>query len=325
MKEKIKIIIDCDPGIDDAVALAYVAANKDVFDVLAVTTVSGNIGIDTVTKNACDLTEFFGIEAPVARGMEGPLVRKPEFASHVHGESGLGSVVLPEAKKEPVKDHAVLYLAQKLTELGEKEKVTLVTTGPLTNVAMLLKLFPQLKGKINEIVFMGGAACGGNVTASAEFNIYADPEAAKIVFDAGVPMVMCGLDATQKCTLTRRQILKLCQVPNVAAKVCGDMAGYCLENTEDKYRGETSIHDAAPFMYLLHPEVFKIKRTILDVDCSEGVGRGTTLCDFRWWNHDEEDLQDRILMDADSSLFQEYLISALFELGEKMTKGGSDE
>lgn len=318
MTEKRKIIIDCDPGIDDAVALAYVAANKEVFDVLAVTTVSGNMDIETVTKNARNLTEFFGLDVPVAKGMEGPLTRRPVYAPDVHGESGVGPVVFPEAKGELAKEHAVLYLAQKMEGLAEGEKVTLVATGPLTNVAMLLKLFPQVKEKIREIVFMGGAACGGNVTPSAEFNIYVDPEAAKIVFDSGVPLVMCGLDATHKCTLKRAQILKLCQVPNVAAKICGDMVGFSLENTEDKYRGETSIHDVVPFMYLLHPEVFTIKRTILDVDCSEGAGRGMTLCDFRWWKHDEEELQDFVLMDADGLKFQEYLITALYELGETM-------
>lgn len=314
--EKRKIIVDCDPGTDDAVALAYAAANQEVFRILAITTVSGNQSVEKVTRNALDLAEYFGLDVPVAKGMEAPLVREPQYAPETHGESGLGQCVLPTSSRIAEKEHAVLYLHRLLEGLGEKEKITIVATGPLTNIAMLFKLFPEVKKHIREIVFMGGAAMGGNITPSAEFNMYTDPEAARIVLRSGIPLVMCGLDATLKCTLKRNQIIKLCQSGNPAARVCGDMAGYSLENTSSKYRGEVSIHDAVPFMYLLHPDMFTIKRTILDVDCSEGQARGTTLCDFRWWKHDEEELDALILTDADGSRFQEYLITALYELGE---------
>lgn len=197
--------------------------------------------------------------------------------------------------------------------------MTLVCTAPLTNIAFLLKMFPEVKTKIQEILFMGGAVGTGNVTPSAEFNIYTDPEAAKIVFKSGLPLTMCGLNATEKCTLSRRQILKLCQAPNKIAKTCGDMLGYTLENTSEKYRGMTSVHDVVPFMYLTHPEFFVPKNTILDVDCSEGPLRGTTTCDFRWWENEEDALKDLVLMDADGSKFQEELIFALYELGEKLS------
>lgn len=316
--EKRRIIIDCDPGVDDAIALAFAAAHQEEFELLAITTVSGNQSIGKVTQNALDLAQFYGLEVPVARGMDAPLVRDPLYAAETHGENGLGQCVLPKASQKPEKEHAVLYLNRIIKELPERKKVTLVATGPLTNIAMLLKLFPEVKEKILEIVFMGGGAMGGNVTAAAEFNMYVDPEAARIVFKSGIPLVMCGLDATLKCTLKRNQIIKLCQSGNPAARVCGDMAGYTLENTSSKYRGEVSIHDVVPLMYLLHPEIFTIKRTILDADCSEGVARGTALCDFRWWKYDEEELTSLILLDADGSRFQEYLITALYELGESM-------
>lgn len=320
MKKK-KIILDCDPGVDDALALAYAAACPDAFELLAVTTVGGNQTIEKVTRNALDLVEFYGLDVPVVKGMAGAIVREPLYAPETHGETGLGNCVLPQAARSPENGHAVFYMYQLLANLPEGEKITLIPTGPLTNIAMLLKLFPEVKDKIQEILFMGGAACGGNVTPCAEFNIYVDPEAAKIVFHAGVPIVMCGLDATLKCCLTRSQVLKLCQSGNKVAKACGDMVGFYLENTANKYRGVASIHDVVPLMYLIHPEIFTPKKTILDVDCSEGVSRGSTICDFRWWKYEEEEMNALVLMDADSSKFQEYLITALYELGETL-KGG---
>ena len=316
--EKRKIIMDCDPGTDDAVALAYVAAHQERLELLAITTVSGNQSIEKVTKNALDLAQFYGLKVPVAQGMDAPLVKAPIYAEEFHGETGLGSCVLPQSPEEAVSEHAVLFLHRLLENLEEKEKITIVATGPMTNIAMLLKLFPQVKKHIREIIFMGGAAMGGNMTACAEFNMYVDPEAAKIVFQSGIPLIMCGLDATLKCTLKRQQIIKLCQSGNPVAKVCGDMAGYSLENSSSKYRGVVSIHDVVPVMHLVHPEIFTMQRTILDVDCSDSASRGKTICDFRWWEHEEEEMDDLILMDADGSKFQEYLITALYELGEAL-------
>ena len=311
---KRKIIIDCDPGVDDAIALAFAAANRDRLELLAVTTVGGNQAIEKVTRNALDLLDFYGLDVPVAMGADSPLIREPMYAPEVHGENGLGNCALPKTSRTPEKENAVLFLRKILLALPEGEKATLVPIGPMTNIALLVKLFPEVKDRIREIVFMGGAACGGNVTSSAEFNIYVDPEAAKMVFRSGIPLVMCGLDATLKCCLTRGQVLKLCQSPQRIAKLCGDMAGFALENSSSEYRGVVSIHDAVPLLYLLHPEIFTVKRTILDVDCSDGVSRGTTLCDFRWWEHEEEEMKDFVLMDADTKAFQEKLIEALYGL-----------
>ena len=316
--EKREIILDCDPGTDDAIALAYAAAHKDELELLAITTVCGNQSVEKVTRNALNLAEFYGLDVPVAKGMDTPFTREPVYAPEVHGETGLGQSVLPAASRQAEQEHAVLFLNRLLTGLPEGKKVTIVATGPLTNIAMLLKLFPQVKKHIREIVFMGGAAMGGNVTPSAEFNIYTDPEAARVVFRSGVPLVMCGLDVTLKCTLKRQQIIKLCQSGNPVANLCGDLAGYSLENSSSKYRGEVSIHVVVPLMYLLHPDIFKVQCTILDVDCSDGPSRGTTLCDFRWWEHEEEEMDAWILMDADGARFQEELITGLYELGERI-------
>lgn len=310
---KRKIIIDCDPGIDDAIALAYAAANKEFLEVLAVTTVSGNQSIDKVTRNALNLTAYYGLNVPVAEGMGEPLVRKAVHAEDVHGKNGLGNVEFPMTEKKKEEQKAVFFLYDLL--MKTEEKITLVCMGPLTNIALLLKLYPEVKEHIAEIVFMGGAVRGGNVTPCAEFNIYVDPEAAKIVFDSEIPLVMCGLDVTWKCTIDRKQVLKLCRSGVKLADLCGDMIGFNIEETDHKYRGKASIHDVVPLMYLIHPEIFKYERTILDVDCSENVSRGTIMCDLRWWKHEKEEMSDLILVDVDEAKFQEYLITAIYELG----------
>ena len=128
---------------------------------------------------------------------------------------------------------------------------------------------------------------------------------------------LCGLDVTEQCTLSRNQILKLCQSGNRIAKLCGDMLGYSLENTSEKYRGETSVHDAVPVMYLLHPEIFKGSQKILTVDCSEGSARGAVLGGFRWWQHEAEDANAFVLTEADKDRFREILITSLYELGQR--------
>lgn len=309
--------MDCDPGIDDGIALAYAAAHQDEIELLAVTTFAGNQTIDKVTKNALELVDFYGLKVPVARGQERPLVKEVIHAEEFHGETGLGHCVLPETGTKAASDNAVFFIREILDDLPEGQQVTFIETAPMTNLALLLRVFPEVKDKIRRIVFMGGAVKGGNVTPEAEFNIYADPEAAKIVFEAGIPLVMCGLDATMKCNLTRNQIMKLCQSGNPVARACGDMAGYVLENSS-KYRCVASIHDAVPFMYLLHPEFFKMEKAILDVDCSDGAGRGAMLCDFRWWLHDEEKIKDMILTDADTESFQQELFEAIYSVtGQK--------
>ena len=317
MGDRIKVIMDCDPGIDDGIALAYAAAHQDELELLAITTFAGNATIDKVTKNALELVDFYGLKVPVARGQERPLVKEVIHAEEFHGETGLGHCVLPETGTKAASDNAVFFIREILDDLPEGQQVTFIETAPMTNLALLLRVFPEVKDKIRRIVFMGGAVKGGNVTPAAEFNIYADPEAAKIVFKAGIPLVMCGLDATMKCNLTRNQIMKLCQSGNPVARACGDMAGYVLENSS-KYRCVASIHDAVPFMYLLHPEFFKMEKAILDVDCSDGAGRGAMLCDFRWWLHDEEKIKDMILTDADTESFQQELFEAIYSVtGQK--------
>ena len=311
--------MDCDPGVDDAIALAYAAAHPEAFELLAVTSVTGNQTIDKVTRNALDLVSLYRLSIPVARGAETPLLRDPQPASDYHGANGLGNVEIPRSQEDVVEESAVFFMKKLISELPEGEKITLICTAPLTNVALLLKVFPEVKEKIQEILLMGGAVAGGNVTASAEFNIYTDPEAAKIVFGSGVPLVMCGLDVTEKCVLTASQIAKLAQSGNKIAHFCGEMGAYSLDHG-NKYKRVVSIHDAVPFMYLTHPEIFEAEKAVLDVECSDCASRGRTICDFRWWREEELESNNLVLMRADITEFQKYLIVGLYELGE-MVKG----
>ena len=320
MSNKIKIIMDCDPGVDDALALAYAAANSDSFELLAVTSVSGNQSIEKVTRNALDLTEFYGLPVPVAQGMEAPLIRDAVFAGEVHGATGLGSCVLPKAKKHLQPENAVVFLHKVISALPDGEQVTLVPTGPLTNIALLLKVFPEVKSKISQIVFMGGAAMGGNTTPAAEFNIYVDPEAAKIVFKSGVPLVMCGLDATHPSHITDDQISQLLASEDPVPHACGEMAVFSLNQPYNKGKNAVSIHDAVPFIYLLHPEIFTAKKAHLDVDRSEGVSRGSTICDFRCQNYEESQLNALVLMDADTAAFQKQLLDGIYQLGKTLSQ-----
>lgn len=188
--KKRNVIIDCDPGVDDAVMLALAAAHREELEILGITTVSGNQDIKKVTANALNLAEFYGLSVPVARGMEKPVMRKTHFAPETHGESGIGNCVLPCSGKAPEPEKGIFFIRRVLGELPEGEQATVIATGPLTNIAFLLRIFPEVKEKIQEIVFMGGSLSGGNVTDAAEFNFFADPEAAYMVLHEGVPLVM---------------------------------------------------------------------------------------------------------------------------------------
>lgn len=315
MEDRRKIILDCDPGIDDAVALCLAAAYPERFELLGITTVGGNQTIEKVTENALRLAALYGLDVPVARGAAGPLVREPLTASDVHGGNGIGNVELPPAPRGIAEQNAVLFMREQFERLGEGERITLVPIGPLTNIALLIKVFPEVKERIGEIVLMGGALYGGNVTASAEFNIYEDPEAAAVVFDSGLPIVMCGLTATGKCGLDRETVKQLRESAGAIPRAVGSMIQFYLDGPAYGGKPMASIHDASTFMYLLHPEIYKTEGMLVKVDCSEGMNRGMTVCDMRTDKYREEP-HTAVLTDADGRLFQEYLVEAVYKLDQ---------
>jgi purine nucleosidase len=189
-----KLIIDCDPGIDDAFALVF-AHGHPALDLRGITTVAGNVGLDGTTANALAVRDYLGLPGvPVTAGCAGPLLRPPLSARSVHGASGLGEATIPASLGQPAAGHAVDYLGRTIG--AEPGQITLVAIGPLTNVALALRRYPELVSQVSDFVIMGGSAGRGNVTPAAEFNIAADPEAAAIVFGAGWTVTMIGLDVT---------------------------------------------------------------------------------------------------------------------------------
>lgn len=286
------IWIDCDPGIDDAIALAVAAGSQDKLHICGISTVAGNLTSDKVTDNALKLSSFFGLEeTPVVRGAERPLVRKMEPAEDVHGENGVGGCVLPETEKKLASENGIFFMYQTIMTLPEGEKMILVPTGPLTNIALLLRTFPEVGDRIEKIVLMGGAYQGGNATPTAEFNIWTDPEAAQIVFSAQIPVVMCGLDVTKQSGVTAEQVKELCGSASLVEKACGEMLRFYFKTEADndieieavaKEKGKQNqivgIHDVVTILYLTDPQIFGGEYVSVMVDCAWDRHRGTTMC-----------------------------------------------
>ena len=314
MGDKIKVIMDCDPGIDDGIALAYAAAHQDELELLAVTTFAGNNTIDKVTKNALELVDFYGLNVPVARGQERPLVKEVLHAEEFHGETGLGHCVLPEAKSETASDNAVLFIRELLNRLPEGEQVIMIETAPMTNLALLLKVFPEIKNKIGKIVFMGGAAKGGNITPAAEFNIYADPEAAKIVFESGIPILMAGLDVTEKALIMPEDFERIRALGNPVSDIVAQWLEFFYKfHKSIGYEG-APMHDPCAVMALISPEVFTIKPMHVEIETQGEYCRGCTVGDQLGLSGKAPNAQ--VLLDVDRKAFADRLVESMKFYGE---------
>ena len=272
---KEKIILDCDPGHDDAIAI-MVAGLHEKLDLLGITVVAGNQTYENVTNNALRICDYFGFDTHVHGGVKGPLVRKQVIASDFHGETGLDGIKLPGTERKIEKKHAVNFIVDTL--LNSEEKITLVPVGPLTNIAMALRLEPEIKGKIKRIVLMGGSCGAGNHTPFAEFNIYADPEAAHIVFSSGVPVVMMGLDVTNK-TMPDAEIVNKIQATNTKAS---DFLYQSLhfpkrydENGNFIYH---TLHDVVTLAYLIDESIVELEKVECRVEIKDAEKYGQTVC-----------------------------------------------
>ncbi|KRM55150.1 nucleoside hydrolase [Lacticaseibacillus sharpeae] len=303
------IWLDSDPGIDDAVAFAMAAASSDELNVLGITAVSGNQSSDRVTRNALRLSAMLGMDdVPVVRGAREPLIKKVADAAEFHGESGLGHFTAPATAKTVAAKNGLLYMAVSILSLPAEQKVTLVPTGPLTDIALLLKTFPDVRERIERIVFMGGSSIGGNVTDKAEFNIWADPDAAQIVLHSGIPTVMCGLDITLQCGLTKPQIAALLADTDPIKNAYGQMLSFYANVPGNEEEPLVAIHDAVTIIYLTHPELFGGKFVTVDVDCGKGAGNGETICTDA---HIDADNAVYMLNEVDLPAFQRVLLGKL--------------
>ncbi len=272
------LIIDCDPGQDDAIALLMAIASPEEFDLLGVTAVAGNVPLAKTEANARQVRDLAGRpELPVYAGCPRPMVRTPVTAEAVHGPSGIDGADLTEPSRPAEEMHAVDLLVQTLGQASGP--VTLATLGPLTNVAVAIIKKPSILDNVAEIVAMGGAVGLGNVTPAAEFNIYADPHAAHVVFEAGVPLTMVGLDVTRQAIATPARIEAIRSLETAPARaVCG-MLKYYGARTRAAYRHGPPLHDPCVIAYLLKPELFEGRDMHVAIELAGEHALGRTVCD----------------------------------------------
>jgi inosine-uridine nucleoside N-ribohydrolase len=275
----IPVLVDCDPGHDDAIALLLALASPEL-DVLGVSTVAGNTTLEQTTANALRVLEFVGRgDVPVAAGAERPLVRDPFVADYVHGETGLDGPVLPPPRGEPLRRHAVDFLAERL--LASPRPVTLIPTGPLTNVAILLATHPEAVSRIERIVLMGGSIAEGNVTPAAEFNVWADPEAAARVFASGLDVTMIGLDVTHQALVTAADAERLRGLGRTGTMVAELLDFFSRFHAETYGFDGAPVHDAVAVAEVARPGLVETVERHVAVECGSELCRGRTVVD-RW-------------------------------------------
>lgn len=277
------IILDCDPGVDDAVALMLAFKSPDVLNLLGVTTVAGNVGLNNTTRNTCLLRQVASREdVPVYRGLDRPLVRGAVLADDFHGAEGLGTypIFTPDKGEEAL--GAIEFIIETLTT-RPSGTVTLAVTGPLTNIATAFQRAPNITARVKQIVLMGGARNeGGNITASAEYNIYADPDAAAIVLASGCSIVVIGLDATHQVRGTPERIAHLAALDNPVAALVADTLIFS-NSLPGNMEGATGapLHDPCVIAHLIAPELFTKRPCSLRIETQSDLTRGHTAVEFR--------------------------------------------
>jgi pyrimidine-specific ribonucleoside hydrolase len=274
------VIIDCDPGHDDALAITLALARPEL-EVLGITTTGGNSTLANTTRNALRVLALLERpDVPVAAGPDQPLVRPLETAPEVHGVSGLDGADLPEPVSAPRPEGALEFL--RATLAASPEPVTLIPVGPLTNIGLLLRTYPDIAEKIGHVCLMGGAVGAGNWTPAAEFNIWVDPEAARIVFRSGLPITMCGLEVTHKALMGLPEIDRLRSIGTRPARVFADLLQFFTKFHVERYgTADTPIHDAVAVAHVALPGMVMTRRYHVDVETTGELTRGRTVVDDR--------------------------------------------
>jgi inosine-uridine nucleoside N-ribohydrolase len=272
------VILDCDPGHDDAIAMLLALASPEI-ELLGVTTVCGNQTLEKTTANAIRVLDHVGrADLPVAAGAPRPLVREPAVAPDVHGESGLDGPDLPPPSREPSVEHAIDWMAS--TVAASPAPITLVATGPLTNVALFLARHPAPAAALERIVLMGGAIAEGNVTPAAEFNIWADPEAARRVFSSGTDLTMVGLDVTHRALMTDAHAKRLAG-GGAAGRLVADLHRFYSRFHRTRYGWDGApVHDAVALAHVVDSTLLETKRCGVRVDTGPELSRGRTYVDL---------------------------------------------
>ncbi|WP_077330091.1 nucleoside hydrolase [Virgibacillus siamensis] len=306
-----KVILDCDPGHDDAISIILAASKISPLQIEAITTVAGNVEVEKNTLNALSVCDIAGLtDVPVAQGSAKPLLKKMEIAEEIHGETGLEGPVLPgEPSKKAVHQHAVDLIINKVME--SDGDITLVPTGPLTNIALAMIREPAIIPKIKEIVLMGGGTFG-NWTPAAEFNIYVDAEAAKVVFESGVPIAMFGLDVTHQALATQRTVNELSEIDNPVSHFVVNLLKFFIKTNQDVFGMEGGpIHDACTVAYLIDPSIFDFKHVRVDIETKGEFTYGMTCIDTGGVTSREPNVNFAYQLNQDKfwSMFKEALTS----------------
>ncbi len=296
------IILDMDPGIDDAVALS-IALTHPAIDIKLLTSVAGNVSVDKTTNNLLKLTTFFNkTNVPVASGASAPLKKPFVDASYIHGKSGMPGYDFPQVTAKTLPVDATTAMAQVLSM--SPEPMTIVATGSYTNIALLIQQHPELLKQIKQFVLMGGSLSGGNVSSVAEFNVFTDPDAADIVFKSGVPIVMIGLDVTLKALLPLKTIDNVAHIGESGSMLQKLMTAY-----GDSEPGGKPMHDVNTICYLLKPEFYTTKDYWVDV-ITNGPAAGATIADTqnRWSNGK---VNAKVAVDIDVQAFEDWFLEQI--------------
>ncbi|MBR2765635.1 MAG: nucleoside hydrolase [Blautia sp.] len=304
--KKRPVILDGDPGHDDAIAWVFAQADPQL-DIKAVVSVAGNQTIVKTTRNAHRICTLLGIEAPVARGASRPITADPVTAGNWHGESGLDGPPMPEPDRPLCPLPGVELMAKVLRE--SPEPVMIIATGPLTNVATLLTTYPSLKSKIARISIMGGGVTHGNWKPAAEFNIFEDPEAAWIVFHAGLPLTMCGLDVTEKALITPDDFPRILSVGNQTARIVEGWLQFFYRFPMQLGYSGAPVHDPCAVLIQTHPEIFRTREMYVDIELEGEYTRGATVADFRGYSDMKPNVT--VVMDIDREKYIDLLVEAL--------------
>ena len=312
-KRHMKIIIDTDPGQDDAAAIMLALGSPEL-EILGLTVVAGNVPLDLTTRNALMICELSGrLDVKVFAGAKGPLIGPQVTAEHAHGKSGLDGPDIFKPSITLQTKYAPDFLVETILK-EDKKTVTLCPIGPLTNIALALKSEPEIASRIEKIVLMGGGYFAqGNITPSAEFNIFADPEAAKIVFNCGAPIIMMPLDVTHQILTTKTRVEKIQAVGNIASLALAKMLGFYSRYNSKKYGNDGApLHDPTTIAWLLKPELFNGRHCNVEIETESEITRGATVID--WWEVTDRPKNAYVVNEVNSDGFFDLLTDRLGNL-----------